>query len=85
MINMGDVINIDLYEFYIERMGNSTIKHGAQGFYILLRIALACDVVHDFLEPRGKPGVALWLKYLGANNQNFVTYKKTFLLLMPIE
>lgn len=79
MINMGDVINIDLYEFYIERMGNSTIKHGAQGFYILLRIALACDVVHDFLEPRGKLGVDLWLKYLGANKENFVPYKKNFL------
>ena len=79
MINMGDVINIDLYEFYIERMGNSEIKHGAQEFYILLRIALACDVVHDFLEPRGKTGVDLWLRYLGANKENFVTYKKNFL------
>ncbi len=81
MVNMGEDINIDidLYEFYKERVSNSKIFHGAQEFYILLRIALACDVVHDFLEPRGKPGVALWLKYLGANNQNFVTYKKNFL------
>ena len=79
MINMGEVINIDLYEFYKERMGNGSIKHGAQEFYILLRIALACDVVHDFLEPRGKPGADLWLKYLGADKQNFFTYKENFL------
>ena len=77
MVNMGENIDIDLYEFYKERVSNSGLSYRPQEFYILLRLALACDVVHDFLEPRGKPGNDLWLKYLGA--QNFDTYKKNFL------
>lgn len=56
-------IELDLYELYKERMGDSP-KVEDEVFYIFLRLALACDVVHDFIEPRGILGVTLWKKYL---------------------
>tara|TARA_B110000977_G_scaffold57880_2_gene78621 strand:- start:14639 stop:16237 length:1599 start_codon:yes stop_codon:yes gene_type:complete len=77
-------IELDLYELYKERMGDSPKVEG-EVFYIFLRLALACDVVHDFIEPRGKAGVDLWKEYLvqglpsQAQTNAFEAYKKHFL------
>ena len=60
-------IVLDLYDLYKERMGVKSwiaLPATADIFYIYIRIALACDVVHDFIEPRGPAGDALWKKYL---------------------
>lgn len=77
-------IDLDLYELYKERMGDSPKVEG-EVFYIFLRLALACDVVHDFIEPRGKAGVDLWKEYLApgrtreAQTIAFEAYRKHFL------
>jgi hypothetical protein len=70
-------VNLDLYELYKERMGNENIVN-PKIFYILIRITLACDAMHDFIEPRGKTGSDLWLKRL-SNNSGFNAYKNRLL------
>jgi len=72
------VINLDLYEMYKERMGADGPYADANTFYICIRLSLACDVIHDFIEPRGKPGVALWQKYLD-NATGFEAYRNRIL------
>ena len=71
-------IQLDLYELYKERIGEEGPFATPDIFYICIRLSLACDVVHDFIEPRGKPGVALWQKYLD-NSTGFDAYRKRFL------
>ena len=79
-------IELDLYELYKERMGNSpNVVKDDNVFYIFLRLALACDVVHDFIEPRGKAGLDLWKENLAPRTspqdqtKAFEEYRKHFL------
>ena len=71
-------IELDLYELYKERIGEEGPFANPDIFYICIRLSLACDVVHDFIEPRGKPGVALWQKYLD-NTAGFAAYRNRIL------
>tara|TARA_B110001452_G_scaffold194402_1_gene164398 strand:+ start:13698 stop:15461 length:1764 start_codon:yes stop_codon:yes gene_type:complete len=82
-------IQLDLYDYYKSRKdGLNPVNPRA--FYVLLRILLACDVVHDFIKPRGPAGEALWIKYLAPPNgsshltkqevkEKFEEYKEHFL------
>lgn len=76
--NMGKHIDLDLYELYKERIGEEGPFADPDIFYICIRLSLACDVVHDFIEPRGKPGVALWQKYLN-DAAGFEAYRNRIL------
>lgn len=73
-----ELIDLDLYELYKERIGEEGPFAHPDTFYICIRLSLACDVVHDFIEPRGKPGVALWQKYLD-NGPGFEAYRNRIL------
>ena len=76
MINMKP-IDLDLYELYKSRKDGLNLVN-ARAFYVLLRILLACDVVHDFIKPRGGQGQALWKTHLG-DDQGHRAYKEHFL------
>ncbi len=72
-------IQLDLYELYKGRIGEEGPFVTPDIFYICIRLSLACDVVHDFIEPRGKPGVALWQEHLTKNGISFATYRDRLL------
>ena len=77
-MNNQPTINFDLYERYISRMdGNPTVND--KQFYVCLRVLLACDVIHDFIKPRGEPGRKLWAAYLGSSATGWTNYKDYFL------
>ena len=76
--NMEELIDLDLYELYKERIGKEGPFVPPDAFYICIRLSLACDVVHDFIQPRGTPGVALWQKYL-VNSAGFEAYRNRIL------
>lgn len=70
-------IQLDLYDYYKSRKDGLNLINYKQ-FYIYLRILLACDVIHDFVKPRGEQGKSLWQTYL-VNNEGFIAYKERFL------
>ena len=70
-------IELDLYAYYSSRKDGLNLVN-PQEFYVLLRILLACDVVHDFIKPRGIQGQALWKTHLG-DDQGHRAYKEHFL------
>lgn len=70
-------IQLDLYTYYSSRKDGLDLVN-AQSFYVLLRILLACDVVHDFIKPRGVQGQELWKNHL-VNNEGQRAYKEHFL------
>lgn len=70
-------IQLDLYNYYKSRKDGLNLV-SSKAFYVLLRILLACDVVHDFIKPRGVKGQELWKTYL-VNNEGFLAYKERFL------
>lgn len=71
-------INLDLYEYYKSRKDGLNLKNYEE-FYVCLRILLACDVVHDFIAPRGDAGRTLWQSQLGQKKEAFADYKQRFL------
>ena len=77
MNNDGGTINFDLYERYTHRM-DWIPKVDYKQFYVCLRVLLACDVIHDFIKPRGEPGRKLWAANLGGAT-GWTKYKDYFL------
>ena len=70
-------IELDLYERYSSRKDGLNLIAN-EYFYVYLRILLACDVIHDFLEPRGVVGLGHWTRELGGGSA-FEAYKNRFL------